>query len=126
VCHRHGGLARRAGTGGAVLGCGAGGSLAFVFVLGIALLPLPAAREHVASLTGSTLMLSYGVAFLGPLVGGALWHVSRAPALAFVPVGAAGLLLIALRLRLPPRARFGLVHTAGELLAGEPLAALPH
>jgi CP family cyanate transporter-like MFS transporter len=101
-----------------------GGSSAFVFVLGIALPPLLATREQVASLTGVTLMLGYGVAFLGPLVGGALWDVFGVPALAFVPVVAAGLLLIILGLGLPPRTRLGLVHEAGEPLTGKP-PALP-
>jgi CP family cyanate transporter-like MFS transporter len=85
-----------------------GGGSAFVFVLGIALPPLLASRETVARLTGLTLTVSYGVAFLGPLVGGWLWDLSGVPGLAFLPVVVAGLLMIVLGARLPSRARFGL------------------
>ncbi len=85
-----------------------GGSSAFVFVLGIALPALLAGREEVARLTGITLTLSYGVAFLGPLVGGWLWDVFGMPALAFAPVAAAAVALIVLGAALPPRSAFGL------------------
>lgn len=89
-----------------------GGSSAFVFVLGIALPALLAGPGEVARLSGITLTLSYGVAFLGPLLGGALWDVTRLPALAFTPIIVAGVSLIALGSLLPRRDAFGLVgHT---------------
>lgn len=87
-----------------------GGGSALVFVLGIALPPLLAGPREVARLTGTTLTLSYGVAFLGPLVGGRLWDLFGVPALAFVPVAAAGVTLILLGAALPSRERFGLQH----------------
>lgn len=85
-----------------------GGASAFIFVLGIALPPLLAGRAEVARLTGLTLTLSYGVAFVGPLLGGWLWDLFQVPALAFMPVLAAALTLIVLGLLLPPRSAFGL------------------
>jgi CP family cyanate transporter-like MFS transporter len=63
--------------------------------------------DDVAKLTGGTLTIDYGVAFLGPLLGGALWDLTQVPALAFLPVGLAAALLIALGVRLPDRAGFG-------------------
>lgn len=89
-----------------------GGSSSFVFVLGIALPALLADRASVARLTGATLTLSYGVAFLGPLLGGLFWDISHQPQWAFAPVGIAALLLIALGATLPARANFGLLDGA--------------
>lgn len=86
-----------------------GGGSSFVFVLGIALPPLLSDRASVARLTGATLTLSYGVAFLGPLLGGSFWDISHQPQWAFAPVGIAALLLITLGAKLPSRANFGLV-----------------
>lgn len=91
-----------------------GGSAAFVFVLGIALPPLLASREEVAKLTGLTLTLSYGVAFVGPLLGGGLWDLFKLPALAFAPVLAACATLIVLGLLLPPRSAFGLLDVMAD------------
>ncbi len=86
-----------------------GGSSAFVFVLGIALPSMLATRETVASLTGATFTISYGVAFLGPLAGGALWDLFHLPALAFLPVVVAGLALVILGAVLPHRSSLGLL-----------------
>jgi CP family cyanate transporter-like MFS transporter len=85
-----------------------GGGSAFVFVLGIALPPLLAGRSEVARLTGITFTLSYGVAFVGPLLGGGFWDLFHIPALAFLPVLAAGVTLITLGSLLPPRSAFGI------------------
>ena len=86
-----------------------GGSSSCVFVLGIALPALLADRSTVARLTGATLTLSYGVAFLGPLLGGSFWDITRHPQAAFIPVAIASLLLIVLGATLPARAHFGLL-----------------
>lgn len=70
-----------------------GGGSSIVFTLGIALPPLLARRDEVARLTGMTLGISYSFAFLGPLLGGALWDLlPRLPAVAFAPVAAASVL----------------------------------
>ena len=86
-----------------------GGSSALVFTLGLALPPLLAGREDVARLAGATLTISYGFAFLGPLIGGSLWDLSHIPALAFAPVGLAGLTLAVCGALLPRREAFGLL-----------------
>lgn len=85
-----------------------GGSSALVFTLGIALPPLLARPGEVARLTGITISLTYAVAFVGPLIGGQLWDVFHLPALAFLPVALASILLIVLGARLPSYATFGL------------------
>ena len=89
-----------------------GGSSSCVFVLGIGLPALLADRASVARLTGATLTLSYGVAFLGPLLGGSFWDILHQPQAAFAPVAIASLLLTALGAALPSRANFGLVDDA--------------
>jgi CP family cyanate transporter-like MFS transporter len=86
-----------------------GGGSSFVFALGIGLPALLFDRSSVARLTGVTLTLSYGVAFLGPLLGGAFWDMAHRPQFAFIPIGLAGLLLIVLGAALPSRANFGLL-----------------
>jgi CP family cyanate transporter-like MFS transporter len=74
-----------------------GGGSSLVFVLGIALPPLLAQHHEVARLTGMTLGISYTFAFLGPLLGGALWDLlPRLPAVVFVPVAVAAVLQFAL------------------------------
>jgi len=86
-----------------------GGSGALVFTLGIALPPLLASPLEVGRLTGITLSLTYGVAFVGPFIGGALWDHFNVPALAFVPVVIASVLLIVLGALLPSRSSFGIL-----------------
>ena len=85
-----------------------GGSGALVFTLGIALPPLLAAPHDVGRLAGITLSLTYGVAFVGPFIGGALWDLFNVPALAFVPVVIASVMLIVLGALLPSRSSFGI------------------
>src|SRR5439155_15892858 len=85
-----------------------GGSGALVFTLGIALPPLLASPHEVGRLAGITLSLTYGVAFIGPFIGGALWDLFNVPALAFVPVVIASVMLIVLGALLPSRASFGI------------------
>jgi len=86
-----------------------GGSSALVFTLGLALPPLLARQDEVARLTGISFSLTYAVAFVGPFIGGELWDIFHLPAVAFVPVVAASILLILLGSFLPSRATFGLI-----------------
>ncbi|TMD69387.1 MAG: MFS transporter [Chloroflexi bacterium] len=85
-----------------------GGSSAVVFTLGIALPPLLARPGEVARLTGITISLTYAVAFVGPLIGGQLWDLFHLPAVAFLPVALASVMLIVLGMLLPSHAAFGL------------------
>src|SRR2546421_1510353 len=84
-----------------------GGSAALVFTLGIALPPLLARPGEVARLTGITISLTYAVAFVGPLIGGQLWDLFHLPAVAFLPVALASIMLIVLGLLLPSYRAFG-------------------
>ncbi len=89
-----------------------GGSSALVFTLGIALPPLLAKPGEVARLTGITISLTYAVAFVGPLIGGQLWDLFQLPAVAFLPVALASILLIVLGALLPSPSAFGLAAPA--------------
>jgi MFS transporter, CP family, cyanate transporter len=91
-----------------------GGSSALVFTLGLALPPLLARHDEVARLTGISFSLTYGVAFVGPFIGGELWDLFHLPAVAFVPVAAASVTLIILGSLLPSRATFGLIERPGK------------
>lgn len=64
---------------------------AFIFVLNLALPPLLAAPEDVHRLSAGIFSISYTCAFVGPLVGGAIWDATGVPATAFLPaaIGAA-------------------------------------
>ena len=92
-----------------------GGSSALVFTLGIALPPLLARPGEVARLTGMTISLTYAVAFVGPLIGGQLWDLIHLPAVAFLPVALASILLIILGTLLPSRAAFGLFTAVDDI-----------
>ncbi len=78
-----------------------GASSALVFTLALALPALLAAPGKIARLTGATLSLGYSTAFVGPFIGGGLWDIFRLPALAFLPVFFASVLLIFLGTFLP-------------------------
>ncbi|HEX9038714.1 MAG TPA: MFS transporter [Ktedonobacterales bacterium] len=78
-----------------------GASSAGVFTLSIAMPALYGRDGAVARLTGASLLVSYTSAFVGPFIGGALWDVFHLPALALLPAGVAGLVLIALPPLLP-------------------------
>jgi len=62
-----------------------GFSGAFIFVLNLALPPLLAAPEDVHRLSAGIFSISYTCAFLGPLVGGAVWDATGRPGSAFLP-----------------------------------------
>ena len=102
-----------------------GGSGALVFTLGIALPPLLAQPHEVARLSGIVLSLTYGVAFVGPLLGGALWDLFQLPSLAFLPVAIASILLIVLGALLPSRGSFGLAPRTSRVGEKEPGTAMP-
>ncbi len=102
-----------------------GGSSALVFTLGIALPPLLARPGEVARLTGITISLTYAVAFVGPLIGGQLWDLFHLPAMAFLPVALASIMLIVLGALLPSHAAFGLPAAGVYTVAHETSEAAP-
>jgi CP family cyanate transporter-like MFS transporter len=67
-----------------------------VFVLSFALPPLLADAGDVHRLSAAMFTISYASAFVAPLIGGAAWDFTGIAALAFAPVGAAGVLIMLL------------------------------
>lgn len=76
---------------------------AFVLVLSLALPPLLAGPDDVHRLSAAMFTISYALAFIGPIVGGALWDLGGDPRYAFVPALLAALtvLLLPTRLHMP-------------------------
>jgi MFS transporter, CP family, cyanate transporter len=72
-----------------------GFSDAVALILGLTLPPLLCRPEDVARTSAGTFVLSYGGAVLITLMSGAAWDVSGIPALAFVPLGACAVALVA-------------------------------
>jgi hypothetical protein len=82
----------------ALLGFADAGAL----ILGLTLPPLLCRPEDVARTSAGTFTISYGGAVAIAVVSGAAWDLSGIPALAFVPLAACavGLVAITVRLRL--------------------------
>ncbi|HEX7969413.1 MAG TPA: MFS transporter, partial [Stellaceae bacterium] len=68
-------------------------SSAFVLILTLALPPLLAPPDDVHRISAGMLAIGYTLAFAVPLLGGAVWDATGAPATAFIP-GAAGALIV--------------------------------
>ena len=73
-----------------------GFSTAFVLVLSLALPPLLADPDEVHRLSAALFTISYALAFVGPIVGGALWDNSGVAQLAFVPATLAAMAVVVL------------------------------
>ena len=80
---------------------------AAALILGLTLPPLLCRPEDVARTSAGTFTISYGGAVAIAVVSGAAWDLSGIPALAFVPLAACavGLIAITLRLRLTTELR---------------------
>jgi CP family cyanate transporter-like MFS transporter len=99
------GLISVVGIAGIVLGTGLwivaaaallGFSAAATLILALALPPLLAAPEDVARTTAAMFTISYSCAMVVPVVSGLAWDLTGIPAVAFLPIGLCGLVLIAL------------------------------
>jgi CP family cyanate transporter-like MFS transporter len=99
------GLLTLVGFAGIVLGTGGwvvaatlllGFSLSFVLILALALPPLLGAPENLHRLSAAMFTISYSCAVIVPVVSGLAWDLSGIPAIAFAPMAAAALGLIAL------------------------------
>jgi MFS transporter, CP family, cyanate transporter len=77
---------------GAMLGFAAGGT----FVMMLALPPLLSAPSDVHRVSAAMLTIGYACAVIVPVVSGLAWDLTGAGALAFVPIGACALVLLAL------------------------------
>src|SRR5215472_2051218 len=64
--------------------------------------------HEVGRLADITLSLTYGVAFVGPFIGGALWDLFDVPALAFMLIVVASIMLMILGALLPSRSSFAI------------------
>ena len=80
---------------------------AFLLVLTLAMPPLMAKPEDVHRLSAAMMLVGYVCAFVVPILGGAAWDATHAPAAAFLPLLAFGVLalLVAARVNLAGRAR---------------------
>ena len=85
-------------TGAAIIGIAA----AFVLILTLALPPLLAPPEDVHRLSAGVLTISYGLAFIVPFIGGAVWDATAVTAAAFLPGAIGALLVLMLGLTLRP------------------------
>lgn len=91
-----------------ILGAGiAGFAAAFVLILTLALPPLLAGPEDVHRLSAGMFAIGYTLAFIVPLLGGAIWDATAIIAAAFLPgaVGAVIVVIVALTLRPADRGR---------------------
>lgn len=73
-------------AGAGLLGFASG----LIFVLCLSLPPILAEAHDVHRLSAAMFTITYTCSFLGSLVGGAVWDLTRVPLTAFVPVMAAG------------------------------------
>ncbi|GAB4233306.1 MAG: MFS transporter [Methyloligellaceae bacterium] len=69
---------------------------AFMLIMTLALPPMLAHQDDVHRFSAGVLVIGYCVAFLVPLLSGALWDLTHWPAVAFLPVAAAGVVLASL------------------------------
>ena len=74
---------------------------AFILILTLALPPLLAAQRDVHHFSAGVFVIGYFIAFVTPILSGALWDEFHIPALAFLPVGTAAIILALLATRLP-------------------------
>ncbi len=95
------------GTGGWVIAATLllGFSLSFVLILVLALPPLLGAPENLHRLSAAMFTISYSCAVIVPIVSGLAWDLSGIPAIAFAPMAAAALGLVALTPTLDLRRR---------------------
>ena len=71
---------------------------AAALIIGLTLPPLLCRADDVARTAAGTFTISYGSAVVLAVLGGALWDTIGIPALAFLPIAAASLVLVAIPL----------------------------
>ena len=82
-----------------------GSATILIYTLGIALPALLAKQEEVARWTGMMLTVGYIFSFLGPFIGGWLWDITHIPAIAFLPLVFASVVVLVLGVLLPIQRR---------------------
>jgi MFS transporter, CP family, cyanate transporter len=83
--------------GSAIIGFAGG----FMLVSALALPPLLASREHVHRLSAGMFAIGYTASFVVPLIGGRVWDLTHSPAMAFIPVAIAAIVVLIMALTLP-------------------------
>lgn len=96
-------------SGDAIVACAGvvGFSNAFLLVLTLAMPPLMAKPGDVHRLSAAMMLVGYVCAFVVPIAGGAAWDATHAPATAFVPLLAFGVLALAVAARVDLARRRG-------------------
>jgi MFS transporter, CP family, cyanate transporter len=85
-----------------VLGAGIiGFSGGFMLISALALPPLLASAEHVHRLSAGMFAIGYTMSFIVPLIGGRVWDLTHNPAMAFIPVAVAAIIVLSIALMLP-------------------------
>jgi CP family cyanate transporter-like MFS transporter len=79
-----------------------GFAAAFILILTLALPPLLAPADDVHRLSAGMMTISYALAFVVPLLGGAVWDATAVTATAFLPGAIGALLVLTLVAMLPP------------------------
>lgn len=70
-----------------------GFSAAFILILSLALPPILTGHDDIHRFSAGMFVIGYALSFFTPVASGALWDAFHVPALAFLPIGAAGVLL---------------------------------
>ena len=83
--------------GAAMIGFAGG----FMLVSALALPPMLASGEHVHRLSAGMLAIGYTTSFVVPLIGGRAWDLTHNPAMAFIPVAIAAIVVLVMALTLP-------------------------
>ena len=78
---------------------------AAILILVLALPPLLAGPQDVHHFSAGVFAIGYTIAFVTPVLSGALWDTTHAAASAFIPVAASGAMMVALAryLHISPR-----------------------
>lgn len=70
-----------------------GFSAAFILILSLALPPILTGHDDVHRFSAGMFLIGYAMSFFTPVASGALWDAFHSPALAFLPIGVAGVAL---------------------------------
>lgn len=71
----------------------AGFSASFILILALALPPILTSHDDVHRFSAGMFLIGYALSFVTPVLSGALWDAWHVPALAFLPIATAGVLL---------------------------------
>jgi CP family cyanate transporter-like MFS transporter len=85
-----------------ILGSGiVGFAAAFLLISALALPPMMARPDDVHRLSAGMFAIGYTSSFVVPLIGGKAWDLTHNPAMAFIPVGIAAIVVLMMAIALP-------------------------